>query len=460
MKGLNDAGMYVLLDHHRPDCNAISELWTTPSYSEKNWIDDLVFVAKRYQSLPRFIGIDLKNEPHGAATWGFGNAATDWNRAAERAAAQVLAANGELLVFVEGVQENPVCSSRTNHWWGGNLEPIACAPLQIPARNLVLSPHVYGPDVYDQPYFAATNFPANMPALWDQQFGSLIGAGYTVVIGEFGGRFGHGGSAKDKVWQDALVDYLIAKGANSAFYWSWNPNSGDTGGVLQDDWQTPWPDKVALLGRLWGSSAGAVPPSGGSAGTVSPPASPTPTPALTTRVAVNNDYGSGYCADVFVHNGSAAAQRWQVAFTAEGRVLQLWNASGSQSGSTVSAEGLDWNRLVAAGGDVSFGFCAERAASAAPSPMSGTSPASTPAIVARVTVNSDWGAGYCAGVQVGNEGGNEAAWRVSVPIAGTVTQAWNAQWSQSANTLSAQGLDWNRLVPARGTTSFGFCASR
>jgi tetratricopeptide (TPR) repeat protein len=70
-----------------------------------------VGVAK---DLPRFIGIDLKNEPHGAATWAFGNAVTDWNRAAERAAAAVLAANSELLIFVEGVQENPVCSSRTN----------------------------------------------------------------------------------------------------------------------------------------------------------------------------------------------------------------------------------------------------------------------------------------------------------------------------------------------------------
>ncbi|HRL34398.1 MAG TPA: autotransporter domain-containing protein, partial [Neisseria sp.] len=36
--------------------------------------------------------------------------------------------------------------------------------------------------------------------------------------------------ARDVQWQNTLVDYLVAKGMRSGFYWSWNPNSGDTGG--------------------------------------------------------------------------------------------------------------------------------------------------------------------------------------------------------------------------------------
>ena len=71
--------IYVLFDHHRPDCDAISELWYLPGYSEADWIADLVFVASRYASTEHFVGIDLKNEPHGAATWGTGNPATDWD---------------------------------------------------------------------------------------------------------------------------------------------------------------------------------------------------------------------------------------------------------------------------------------------------------------------------------------------------------------------------------------------
>jgi endoglucanase len=38
------------------------------------------------------------------------------------------------------------------------------------------------------------------------------------------------------------------------FYWSWNPNSGDTGGILQDDWQSVSLDKYNNLKRLWDGS--------------------------------------------------------------------------------------------------------------------------------------------------------------------------------------------------------------
>lgn len=115
---ISDRGMFVLLDHHTPDCQAISELWYTPAYSEQQWIADLVFAASRYKGVPGVIGIDLKNEPHGAATWGTGNAATDWNRAAERAAAAVVQAAPRWIVAVEGIGENPSCSTGSGHFWG------------------------------------------------------------------------------------------------------------------------------------------------------------------------------------------------------------------------------------------------------------------------------------------------------------------------------------------------------
>lgn len=247
---LDRNGLHILFDHHRPDCNAISELWNVPGYSEQDWIDDLVFLASRYANVEHFMGIDLKNEPHGGATWGTGNPATDWDRAAKAAADAVLAANADILVFVEGIQENPTCSSNTNHWWGGNLEPQSCAPLDIPANKLVFSPHVYGPDVYAQPYFSAPNFPDNLPSIWSQHFGFLADQGRAVAVGEFGGRYGHGGEAGDVPWQNAVVDYFIDKRICHFFYWSWNPNSGDTGGILRDDWNAVWQDKVDNLSRL------------------------------------------------------------------------------------------------------------------------------------------------------------------------------------------------------------------
>lgn len=250
MGDLNAQGLFVLLDHHRPDCEEISELWYTDTYSEAAWIDDLSFVATRYEDMPYFLGLDLKNEPHGAATWGAGNGGTDWNRAAERAAAAILAANPHILIFVEGIQENNgLCTSKGGHWWGGNLEPFACTPLAIPEDRLVVSPHVYGPDVGNQSYFSDPAFPANMPAIWDRHFGSQS-ADLAIVPGEFGGKYGHGGDPKDFVWQNAFVDYLIDRKICNFFYWAWNPNSGSTGGILQDDWQSLWQDKIDNLRRL------------------------------------------------------------------------------------------------------------------------------------------------------------------------------------------------------------------
>jgi endoglucanase len=56
VKEFNKQRFYILLDHHTPDCNAISELWNTNGYSEADWINDLVLMAKRYKALPRFFG--------------------------------------------------------------------------------------------------------------------------------------------------------------------------------------------------------------------------------------------------------------------------------------------------------------------------------------------------------------------------------------------------------------------
>jgi endoglucanase len=341
-------GIYILLDHHRPDCQAISELWTTSSYSEAQWLTDLEYLAQHYSGLRNLVGIDLKNEPHGAATWGTGNLGTDWNLAAERAAKRVLAANPNLLIFVEGIERNPVCSPGTGHFWGGNLEPLKCTPLNIARDKLVLSPHVYGPDVYNQSYFSDSTFPSNMPAIWDVHFGQF-GKDYPIVIGEAGGKYGHGGLASDKVWQDALVTYLKARGTTSMFYWTWNPNSGDTGGILQDDWKTVWQDKLTLLQRLWDTST-----------TTPPPPPPPPAGGVTATLKISSDWGSGYCADVAVNNAGTDPVQWTVQLTVQGNVNNIWNAVASQAGTTLTASGVDYNKIVQPNGSQSFGFCAAR----------------------------------------------------------------------------------------------------
>jgi hypothetical protein len=65
-----------------------------------------------------------------------------------------------------------------------------------------------------------------------------------VLVGEFGGR--SVGNDQEGIWQRELVTYLQANGFDYT-YWCWNPNSGDTGGILEDDWATINQAKLNIL---------------------------------------------------------------------------------------------------------------------------------------------------------------------------------------------------------------------
>lgn len=58
-----------------------------------------------------------------------------------------------------------------------------------------------------------------------------------------------GTDTTEGVWQNALVDYIAVHDLYWT-YWCWNPNSGDTGGVLNDDWTTVNQAKQTMLQGL------------------------------------------------------------------------------------------------------------------------------------------------------------------------------------------------------------------
>ena len=250
-------GMKIILDHHRSDAgnsaNA-SGLWSTTAYPESTWIKNLSMLASRYAGNATVIGIDLHNEPHGPATWGDGSA-NDWRLAAERGGNAVLAANPALLVIVEGIET----ASSGSYWWGGNLSNAGAAPVRLttPGR-LVYSAHDYPASVFAQTYFSDPTYPNNLPAVWDKNWGSLFRTGAApVLLGEFGSTLA---TASDQAWYTKMVSYLkgdldgngtndLAAGQQgiSWTYWSWNPDSGDTGGILANDWKTVNTAKVDPL---------------------------------------------------------------------------------------------------------------------------------------------------------------------------------------------------------------------
>ncbi|MBE1608056.1 cellulase family glycosylhydrolase [Actinopolymorpha pittospori] len=241
--GATDRGLMVLLDQHRPDAQAQSELWYTDHLSEDKWVQDWTMLARHYRDNPLVIGADLHNEPHGRATWGTGDKSTDWRLAAERAGNAVLKANPNWLIVVEGIDSY----NNDGYWWGGNLMGAKDHPVRLSEPNkLVYSAHDYGPGVSQQSWFGAPNFPDNMAKIWKDHWAYLAMDGTApVLMGEFGGRSVSPSTTEGK-WQHALANFLKQHGI-SYTYWSWNPNSGDTGGVLKDDWKHVQQQKLDML---------------------------------------------------------------------------------------------------------------------------------------------------------------------------------------------------------------------
>ena len=235
-------GLMVILDQHRPDQYGQSDLPVTNALSEQQWINDWVMLAQHYRNNPLVIGADLHNEPHGDATWGTGNPQTDWRLMAEKAGDAVLQANPNWLIFVEGIDNY----QGQHYWWGGDLAAAKRYPVQLSVPNhLVYEAHDYGPGVSYQSWFQAKNFPENLPAIWEKNWAYLKDQGIApVLLGEFGGQ--SMGSDTEGKWQTTLVSFLKQHGI-SYTYWCWNPDSGDTGGILNYNWQTVDEAKLNVL---------------------------------------------------------------------------------------------------------------------------------------------------------------------------------------------------------------------
>ena len=254
-----ETGLRILLDHHRSDAGAgpnENGLWYQGEYGEERWITDWVMLAERYAGRPTVIGADLHNEPHGQASWGTGDLSNDWRLAAERAGNAIQAVNPDWLLVVEGIQNYQDGSS---YWWGGNLELAGEFPVRLDVDNrLVYSPHAYPESIYAQPWFDAGDYPQNLPSVWDRTWGYLFKENVApILLGEFGSRLE---TASDVQWVDSVIGYLDGDFDLNGIrdlpeeqqgmgwtWWSWNPNSGDTGGILQDDWRTLNTEKVEKL---------------------------------------------------------------------------------------------------------------------------------------------------------------------------------------------------------------------
>lgn len=251
------------------------------------WVDSLVWLADKYKNDDTIVAYDLKNEPHGKrgyngttcpsdiAKWDDSTDLNNWAYSATVCGNAILDVNPNALILIEGVEQYPktekgytfdtadIWNASADQspwypaWWGGNLRGVKDYPIDFGTEDrnsqIVYSPHDYGPSVYAQTWFEK-DFTTQtlLDDYWYDTWAYINDQDIApLLIGEWGGHMDNG---KNEKWMTLLRDYMIDNHINHTF-WCLNPNSGDTGGLLDSSFLVWDDDKYNLLEpSLWQTS--------------------------------------------------------------------------------------------------------------------------------------------------------------------------------------------------------------
>ncbi|GGO15187.1 hypothetical protein GCM10010116_30500 [Microbispora rosea subsp. aerata] len=296
-----------------------------------------------------YVIINIGNEPYG------NNNPSAWTDATKNAISRMRAAGFQHLLMIDAPN------------WGQDWQFVmrdnaASVFDSDPQKNIVFSIHMYG--VFD----TAAEITDYLQAFQT--------AGLPLVIGEFGDMHSDGDPDEDTIMAQAQSRGIGYLG------WSW---SGNGGGVEYLDQVTNFNvNQLTSWGRrlfdgvngikatakeatiYGGATASPSPSPSGSPGT-SPSPSPTPSPSASptggargcsATYRVTNQWGGGFQGEVVVTAGSSPISSWTVTWTyADGQTItQVWNATVTSNGSSVTARNVGYNGSLGAGASTSFGF--------------------------------------------------------------------------------------------------------
>ncbi|MFF8375866.1 glycoside hydrolase family 5 protein [Streptomyces sp. NPDC015661] len=253
--GLTADGFAVILNNHTTSyrfCCGLdgNERWNS-GQSTQQWIDDWVFLAKRYQNNKRVVGADLRNEVRrdtwNDSNWGWGDD-HDLNKALEEAGNKILQADPDLLIVMEGINWQGIPTDLTSHG-RPMLTPVATlSNTLIRSDKLVYSAHFYGytgphhtgatgtGETHDPRYHDLT--PAELVRAVDDEalFVTRSGQHFTapVWISEFGVGGRGSTDALEQDWFARFTDIMVNNDSDFAIW----PLVGwtDASGKPQDNW--------------------------------------------------------------------------------------------------------------------------------------------------------------------------------------------------------------------------------
>ena len=252
------SGMKIMIDIHSAKTDSMGHMvnmWYNGDITTEKYQEALMWIAQRYAEDDTIIAYDLKNEPHGKpneqdkAIWNDSKDKNNWKYIAEQTALKILDKNPNVLIMVEGTEIYPI-NIKTNgdysstndkdyhfNWWGGNLRGVADYPINLGKyqNKLVYSPHDYGPTVYQQPWFkAGYNYDSLYKDCWHENWLYIHENGTApLLIGEWGGFM----REPNLTWMTHMRSLIKNYHLHHTF-WCFNANSGDTGGLVLDDFKT------------------------------------------------------------------------------------------------------------------------------------------------------------------------------------------------------------------------------
>ncbi|WP_441247881.1 glycoside hydrolase family 5 protein [Kitasatospora sp. McL0602] len=254
-------GFAVILNNHTTTarwCCGLdgNERWNSGQSAEQ-WVADWVFMVHRYQADKRVVGADLRNEVRRDVldnpNWGWGDS-HDENAAFETAGNQILQADPDMLVIMEGINWSGIPLAGFDHG-RPMLTPVQnLSNTLIRSDKLVYSAHFYaytGPAnsgagsglgaTSDPRYEDFT--PAQLAQVVDQEalFVTASGQHFTapVWVSEFGAAGRGSTDAKEQAWFHAFTDILVANDTDFAIWpligWTQNGAQLDNWALLSYD---------------------------------------------------------------------------------------------------------------------------------------------------------------------------------------------------------------------------------
>ena len=308
-------------------------------------------------------------------------------------------------------------------------------------------------------------FPTTLPSKFDQMWGYIYKQNIApVYLGEFGSKLT---DPKDLAWLDKITAYLsgdfdangtsdIASGQQGVHWtwWSWNPNSGDTGGILQDDWISVHQNKVAELQPIMFDFGG-----GGGSSTVDG----------TTNAVFTVELSSASATPVTVAYKTVAGSATDGDFTpltgtltfAPGETKKI--VTVKVAGDAIQEANETFQLTLSSPTGATLARPSATATIVNDDGVTTTPPTtpSTSALKATTAITNDWGSGFTANVTVKNTGTTAVdTWTLKLKTPVDISNIWNAKIvSHSDDTYLLNDAGWNRTIAPGQEVTFGFQAT-